>query len=214
MSAPGSVSREYLRRRDHRRLPRVGAALAVAIIGVVAGVSFYATHLPPAPAPGSPAATGGPSGPTINIDFGTTTVGNATCGDGRTAQIESIPWQSSTPALAPAELFFELEETLDGDIDGGPGPVPSVTPTSVCARAPIQVSPTWYAVLKDPNGTNFAVYAYSQGWIFLNSSAASRPVPDGSTVVMVSNPSVAGLSFALCVFGDVNLPYFTECALL
>ncbi len=218
---PASPGREYLRRRERRQGPWRAAAIALVALGTVTAAVYYGENARPSSGAGSGAASSGRSGPSapasgspVNITFGAARVSSVTCGDGRSTTAVELPWIASSPAVETDAIFLELTETLDGDVDGGPGPTPAINATSDCLGGPPSVAPNWYAVLEAPAGRNLAVYGYGLGWIFVNDSLSSVPIAPGSTIVFLSDPSYAGYSFALCVFGAEGHPYFEDCATL
>lgn len=119
---------------------------------------------------------------------------------------------SASEPISTARITLEMQELIDGDIDGGPTPTPSVTADYVCG-APLSSPWTcWYVVLQTPGGVNVAYFSYSSGWVNLNDPGAPITIANGSTMVMISVPSYAGLSFALCVIGVETLSGLFVCS--
>ncbi len=197
-------------RRDQRRRTVLGVLL---VVGIVALGLFFA---PGASLSGSQGASSGgssPSGPSgsVTVNLGPATVATTTCSDGKTTTTEGVPWVSSSAPVSTSEIALELQELIDGDIDGGPTAYPSVSASYLCG-APVQSAWTsWYAVLQNPAGANIAFFSYSQGWVNLNQPGVGITIADGSTLFVLSDPSYAGLSFALCVLGDVGAPTINVC---
>jgi hypothetical protein len=175
------------------------------VLGVLNIAGYYAVN---ASGTGSNAAPIGPvpvtaGGPSDNVTFGHPAFSSATCGDGQNITVESVPWVSATVAPVTSQVFVEVVEQLDGDIDGGPEPTPAVTATSVCAGAPLDSPPSWYVVLRAPAGENIAVFSYSTNWVIL-SHTANAPIANASTLVLIANPQLSGTSLSLCVMGDIG----------
>lgn len=212
---PYSAAREYRRARARRRGPYEFAVGFLVLVGVIVSVVYYATNLP-STSPALSASTssrGGAGGIPQYILFGPPSLRNVTCGDGRNFEAEVVPWVAARISIQTDDIFLELTELIDGDIDGGPTPTPAVTASSVCAGAPPHVSPSWYIVLQSPAGVNLAWYSYSQGWVVLGSSTVtSIPIANDSSLVLLSVPSVWGLSFGMCALGDVGSADIDSCA--
>jgi hypothetical protein len=212
-----SLSGKYRRERAQRRRPSQVLVRLLILLAVI-GLSFYygptvfASFANPPDGAGGNAPGSGTASVDPSISFGTPTVYNVTCGDGVILPVESVPWVGSNVPLATSQIYLELVELIDGDIDGAPAPPPAVTSTSVCAGAVPNTFPAWYAVLQAPGATNLGYFAYSQGWHFLNSSATSVAIANGSALVFVQRPLPDHLSFALCVTNDLNTPPFYDCA--
>ncbi|MCI4327013.1 MAG: hypothetical protein L3K16_05190 [Thermoplasmata archaeon] len=212
-SSDSSPARAYRRRRDRRQSQINTGLFGLLVLGILNLAGYYALNASGPGASGSPLApVAGPGGAAAdNVSFGTATQHSTTCGDGRNATVESLPWVGAgTPPLT-SQVFLEVVEQLDGDLDGGPEPTPAVTATSVCAGAPLTAAPSWYAVLRAPSGDNVAVFSYSTNWLILN-HAASASIPNGSTLLLLANPALSGTSLALCVVGDVGATPVQGCA--
>lgn len=153
-----------------------------------------------------PPSTGG-----ITVDLGGPILATATCADGETTSMEAVPWLSASPALSTAVIYLEVVELVDGDIDGGPTPYPTVTTDSLCGAPLATPWVSWYAVLQDPAGANVAFYSYSQGWVDLGHSAQPTPIANGSALVLVSDPSFASRSFGFCVVGGPGATALRVC---
>jgi len=212
------VAREYRRRRDRRRGPyRLGAVsyifLVVVTFAIYYGQSAFAPAAPPS-VNGGGTSSGGAPARVAYLSFGTPTVQNATCGDGTVFPTVVVPWESSRVPLSTHDIFLEIVELLDGDVSGGPAPAPFVTASNVCAGSPPTASPTWYAVLQDPNGANVAYFSYSQAWVVLHPPPSSLPIANGSALIVVATPFLSGLSFGLCVVGGAGTAPINECAQL
>jgi hypothetical protein len=203
-----SVAREYRRRRSAREAPYRLMVVGVVVLTLINFSAYYAVNLPSSPVEyGLPPA----SATADNVTFGATSLSSATCGNGQSMVVETVPWENATVPPSTGNLFFELVESLDGDIDGGAAPSPVFNATSVCADRPISANPSWYVVLRDPGGSNIAAYSYSSGWLILDHQS-SAPVADGSTLVFASEPQVSGLSFELCALGGTAYGYIYACA--
>jgi hypothetical protein len=215
-----SVARAYRRRRDRERRPfRLATAtllvLSVVSLGLYYGMGGFSGGNLSSQATGNDSA-GGP-GTEIAlpfVTFGTPVVHNATCGDGRAFPVETVPWTSSNVPISTQGIFLELIESIDGDVDGGPAPAPSVSLSDVCSSAPPNTFPSWYAVLQGPSGQNSAYYSYNQGWVMLDPSVSTITIANDSALVFVQLPLPAGLSFELCVLSIVHAPPIDDCVLL
>jgi hypothetical protein len=159
---------------------------------------------------------GNPSNaPSSNIDsvyFGLTSVYATKCGDGANVTTESVAWLNATVAPSTRQVFLEVVELLDGDIDGGPAPAPMVTFSSVCADSPPATSPSWYVVLEAPDGGNVAYFSYSTGWEILDHVNGAAPISNGSRLIVVANPLLTDRSFDLCTTGIVGTETLRACA--
>lgn len=177
---------------------------------VLALVTFYVAF---GPAGRVGAGTGASSTSTstgsVVVDFGAPIVATATCLNGQSTSVEAVPWLGSSAPLSTANISVELVELIDGDVDGGPIAPPSVTPNYVCGQAFESAWAAWYVVLANPSGENLAYYSYSTGWV--NLAGVTVPIENGSSLTLVSDPSFAGLSFALCVIGHVGGPTIDSC---
>jgi hypothetical protein len=199
-----SPAREYRRRRDRNRdLIRL-TVYPLLVLGLLNFGGYFAENTS---GPGSPEAPVSPppvaSVAADNVSFGSPSLHTTTCGDGRNTTVEWVPWVSARTPPVTSQLFMEVVEQLDGDIDGGSEPVPAVTPSSVCAEAPLTTTPSWYVVLRAPSGDNVAVFSYTSSWIILDHSANVR-IANGSTFLLVADPQLSGTSMSLCASGDVG----------
>jgi hypothetical protein len=213
-----SAARVYRRKRDRRRVPYRVAALAYIFLVVMTfsiyyGQSAFAPSPPPSSGGGGSSSGGAPRN-THYITFGDPTVHDTTCGDGTVFPTETVPWVGSRVALTTHDIFLEVVELLDGDVTGGPTPTPSVNATSVCAGAPPTSSPTWYVVLQNPSGANVAYFSYSQGWAILDPPYTPVTIANGSALVLVPFPQLAGTSFGICVLAVVGTASIGDCAQL
>jgi hypothetical protein len=214
-TAVPSLAGEYRRRRDRRERPRRRALFAAVVVGPVILAVYYGVH---APGPGALAAEN-PSLPLPHVyldsvTLGTPAVQNVTCGDGATVKTELVPWVNASVEPTTHQVFLEITELLDGDVDGGSAPNPTVTSSSVCAGAAPTVTPSWYVVLRSPNGTNVAVFSYSSNWVILNQASSELGIANGSSLILVANPSLAGLTFGLCALGVTEYLSLWTCAQL
>jgi hypothetical protein len=205
-----SLAREYRRRRDRRQAPYHMMVAALLLLGMVNFTAYYGLH---AAAPGSPNGT--PTGGLAdNLTLGAPSLHTTTCGDGRNITTEWVPWVGAQFVPSTNQVFVEVQELLDGDIDGGPAPTPSVTADSFCSGSPPSTSPSWYVVLRPPVGNNVAFFSYSSNWVILNHASADIPITNGSTLVLVANPPLAGRSFALCIMGETGARFLNACSQL
>ena len=200
-----SPAREYRRQREQVRGPyrlTIGSLVVFALFNFVL---FYGPYIaaggPEGPPESGPTAAPGVS--STSIDLGTPVVGNATCGGNTTFPIETVPWVGSSPPVSTREVYLEVQELVDGDIVGGPSPPPSVTVASLCAAGPPTATATWYVVLQNPSGGNVGYFSYSSGWVVLGHPGADYRISNGSALILLSVPPLAGLSFGLCIFGDL-----------
>jgi hypothetical protein len=205
-----SVAREYRRRRDHREAPYKGMVIGLVVLAAINFSAYYGLNLPSSGAVGGPSP---PSGVPDNVTLGAASLQNTTCGDGKSMVTESVPWVNASIPPTTDQVFLEIIESLDGDVDGGPAPAPTVTATSVCAAAPLTIAPSWYVVLRSPMGPNVAVFSYSTNWVVL-SGGAYAPIQDGSVLVLVADPGLSGRSFTLCALGGPSAPDINACATL
>ena len=93
-------------------------------------------------------------------------------------------------------------------------PYPNITGNYLCGTTFQTAWAAWYVVLENPAGTNLAFFSYSQGWVNIAQAGQGVPITNGSSLTLVSDPSFAGLSFALCVLGDVEGSTINACAQL
>jgi hypothetical protein len=203
---PGSATafRRALRRTARRRAAAIGIAVVVAA-AALAVLTGPGGHF------GAGGAAAPPSGALV---LGTPIPATTTCTNGESAPMEAVPWVGADPPLTTANITLELVELIDGDVDGGPTPAPSVTVASVCGAPWVTGWASWYAVLQNPAGANVAYFSYSQGWVDLAAPGQPLPIGNGSTLVLISDPSFANLSFGLCVLGIVGGPSLDVCAQL
>jgi hypothetical protein len=204
----GPSAEEYHRVRDHRRRTRGRISGSLLLVTIVVLGLYYG--------PGALTHPGGSSNASTQAilpvaTLGNTTTFNTTCGNGALYPVDSVPWVSSNVPMSTATFHLEEVELIDGDVDGGPEPTPVINATAVCAGAPPSVSPTWYTVLQSPSGSNLAYYTYTAGWVFLSPSVTQMVVANGSTLVLVADPFVGGLSFGLCVIGEVPGATYDDC---
>ncbi|MGI0053100.1 MAG: hypothetical protein ACREC5_00290 [Thermoplasmata archaeon] len=180
---------------------------SILLIGNFVGY-FGVDASPPIPSSTGGLSVPGPTGvvPLDPVTFGAPSVHSAICGDGSPEITEWVPWLSAQVPPRTNQVFLEIVELLDGDVDGGPGAGPAVNATSVCTGAPLDHAPSWYVVLRTPGGTNVAVFSYPAGWDDLGAGAGGVPLENGSTLVLVADPGLSRLSFGLCVFGDLGEP--------
>lgn len=203
-----SAARAYHYARDRRRRPFEQGTVAGLVVAFAACAIFYSQNLPP---PSSGIASSATSD-TGNVTLGQPVTETVTCGNGHPFVVESVPWEKARVPEATDQIFLELVELIDGDIDGGPEPSPMVSGTSACAGAPPTASPAWYVVLAAPNGVNVAYFTYTQGWTDLPPASGPLPIANGSALIVLAVPSVAGLSFGLCVLNDVGTATVDACA--
>lgn len=202
--------RRQRNRRDRRARTVVGVLLVAGLVTLAVffgpGASPYGSQ---GPSNGG-SSSSGPSG-SVSVTLGPVIVATTTCADGESTTMEILPWVSASAPVSTNEIMLEIHELIDGDIDGGPTAYPSVSASYVCG-APLQSAWTsWYAVLQNPAGINVAFFSYSQGWVNLNQPGVGITIENGSTLAVLSDPSYAGVSFALCVLGDVGAPTINEC---
>ncbi len=202
-------------RSSRRRRTRRNAAVAVALVAL----SLLGFTLLVGPdgrlGPGSGPAGGGSSSGNLTIDLGAPVVATTTCADGESTPLEAVPWLSASPSVTTDEVGFQLVELIDGDVDGGALPVPSVTATSLCGAPLVTPWVAWYVVLESPTGADLADFTYSHGWIDVDGVSGAQTIPNGSQIDLLSDPaSFAHLSFGLCVVGNLGAPTVNVCAQL
>lgn len=181
------------RRRQHRR--RYGIVVGVAALVVVAYV-VVVPGLRPVPGPSS-----SPLAATV-VHLGPVQLGVVPCATGPAAIVEQVPWINATATLTTEEIVLVVGD-VDNDGLWSAGTSPAVSPGSVCAGAlptpnwtaasGVNVGFDWYVVLSDPNGTNVAYYTLEQGWLPVGAGPWPAPIPNGSTLAFVCNPSVSRL---------------------
>lgn len=186
---------------------------ALLFLGVVNFVAYYALNAP-GPTSGGGSVNSAPGGPTDSVTLGTPSLHSAVCGNGATVTTESVTWVGADVTPTTGQVYLEVVELLDGDVDGGSAPVPTVTNSSVCGGSPLAVNPSWYVVLQAPAGANIASYSYPTGWVILDPASGTPPISNGSTLVLVSDPPLAGTSFALCAMGGIDGLSIDACAQL
>lgn len=143
-------------------------------------------------------------GPPVAVNLSTPVVTNITCAAGGTASEERIQWINSSRPLMTGEVYLRVYEIWDRDSYGDPGVVFNVTPSNACAGAAPAPSSRWYAVFCDPNGTNLLTYTAAHSWAAVGSAPLNFTIADGSALVLIANPALAGQGFGLSVFGFVN----------
>lgn len=154
----------------------------------VAGNDF----LPPPPPP---------PGPTIVVNFGTPSQSNLTCGDGGGAFAEHIPWLNSTQPVTVEDIAVHVVELGDGDYVPDPNSAPNVTTSNLCAGPTPNPSTRWYAVLSGPTGTNLFTFTEGQAWVPVAQEPVTAQIENGSSLVVITNPDLAGKGFGLHVLG-------------
>lgn len=188
--------REALRRG--RRREWIGQLLVVVIIllGIYAIVS--ARPFVPSTAPGPPTP-----GPPITVNLSKPVVGQVTCGNDAIAYTEQVVWANSTAVVTTNEVSPRVYELFDGDIVTDIGVTANVSSSTVCAGAPPSGGGliSWYVVLLAPNGTIQLSYTFSQGWKAIGTGPANLPVANGSSLVVVVDPEIAGTGYGLAVVG-------------
>jgi hypothetical protein len=199
-----SPARDYRRRRDRNRALVNTAVYPLLILGLLSFTGYYAENANGPGSAGAPVSLPPVTSATAdNVTFGTPSLHTTTCGDGRNTSVEWVPWVSARTPPVTSQVFMEVVEQLDGDIDGGPEPVPSVNATSVCEGAPLSTAPSWYVVLRAPGGENVAAFSYTTNWMILGHSSSVR-IANGSTFLFVADPELSGASLSLCVVGDIG----------
>ena len=193
--------REREGERRSRRRELVGQLIVVGIIilGIYAIVS--ARPFVPSSGPGPP----GP-GPPIAVNLSRTNVSQVTCGNGGTAYTENVVWANSTASVTTNEVSPRVYELFDGDIVADNGVTANVNATSVCAGDPPSNGGliSWYVVLTSPNGTIQLSYTFDQGWASIDHGPADRTIVDGSSIIVVVDPEIAGTGYGLAVEGVAN----------
>lgn len=208
-----SLASDFRRQRDRRDRRRDTVAGALLVIGLVALGAFFApgASLNGSQGPSSGGSSSSAASGSISLTLGPAIVATTTCSDGESTTMEVVPWVSASAPVSTNEITLEIHELIDGDIDGGPTAYPSVSPSYVCG-APLQSAWTsWYVVLQNPAGINIGFFSYSQSWVNLNQPGVGITIANGSTLALLSDPSYAGVSFALCVLGDIGAPTINEC---
>jgi len=193
--------REHETQRRGRRRELFGQLLVVAIIilGIYAIVS--ARPFVPASGPGPPTP-----GPPITVKLANPIVGQVTCGNGDIAYTEQVVWLNSTASVTTLEVNVYVYELLDNDIVSDNGVIANVSSTSLCAGDPPHSGGiySWYAVLMAPNGTLELSYTFDQGWTSVTHSPTDITIANGSSLVVVIDPQIAGRGYGLKVAGTAN----------
>lgn len=211
-----SLAGDFRRQRDGRGR-RHRTVLGVLFVAGLLALGFF--FVPGASLNGSQGRSGGgssssaPSG-SVSVVLGPAVVATTTCSDGKSATVEGVPWVSASAPVSTNQITLEIQELIDGDIDGGPTAYPSVSASYVCGAPLVSAWTSWYAVLQNPGGVNIAFFSYSQSWVNLNQPGAGITIANGSTLFVVSDPSYAGVSFALCALGDAGAPTISVCGQL
>jgi hypothetical protein len=193
-----SFRRDQADRRSTQK-ERIGELLVVAVI--VFGAYTAATASSYSRSSSLPLPSVGPE---IIIHLGTPSVSVVPCGGGGTAYAERIPWTNSTQPLTPGDVALSVYEIGDRDYVADPGAVADATPSDLCAGTPPNPGALWYVVLAAPNGTNLLTYTWADRWAPLSQAPASLDVENDSTLVLVSDISLAGTGRGLELFGSVN----------
>ncbi|MGA8542106.1 MAG: hypothetical protein WB947_00970 [Thermoplasmata archaeon] len=197
---------EFRQRGAHRRFRRLELLAEIGCVAliVVAFTVVLTAKPPPTPSPGTPPWEPAPSSAPITVRFGTPTVGNVSCGAGGTAYTERIPWLNSSQPVTTASTWVILHELGDGDYIPDPNAVANATPASVCAGAPPSPSALWYVVLAAPNGTNLLTYTEPGVWASVTHGSTDLPIAANSSLVVVTDVSIAGTGRGLAVLGYVG----------
>lgn len=193
--------RERETQRRSRRRELIGHALVVAIIilGIYAIVS--ARPFVPSSGPGPPTP-----GPPITVNLTRPAVGTVTCGNGGTAYTERIVWANASALVMTNDIDATVHEA-DTDIVSDIGVVPNVTLSSLCAGDPPSggsVLFSWYVVMVAPNGTILLSYTISQGWVSVTGGTSTIPIENGTTMIVVTDVSIAGRGYLFWVAGASN----------
>ena len=193
--------RENQVQRRSRRRELIGQVLVVAIIllGIYAIVS--ARPFVPSSGPGPPNP-----GPPISVNLTSPVIGQVTCGKGGTAYTEKVVWANSTAPVTTREVSPRVYELFDGDIVNDVGVTANVSSTSLCAGDPPSGGGliSWYVVLTAPNGTILLSYTFSQGWVSVTGGLSDIPIENGASMVVVTNPDIAGKGYGFAVVGEAN----------
>ena len=193
--------RERETRRRSRRRELVGQLLVVAII--IVGIYAIVSARPFVP-------SSGPSGPTpgppITVTLRSPVVGQVSCGNGGIAYTEQVVWANATAPVTTNDISPRVYELFDGDIVNDNGVIANVSSTSVCAGEPPHSGGliSWYVALTAPNGTVELGYSFDQGWISADHGPVNIPVSNGSSLVVVVDPEIAGKGYGLAVVGAVG----------
>ncbi len=207
---PRSKARTYRMARSATVARRRGWAVAGVALVVLAVATYTIatsgplTHGYSPPGPGS----------SIVVQFGTPTTEAMTCAEGGTAYVETIPWLNSSGPVWTAGVSVIVFEITDGDFIGDPGVVANASPTVPCAGTPPPYSGLWYAVLLAPNSTTVLAFTDDAHWTAVTPGPSNVQVPNGSSLLLVTQRSLAesgrglevtGLSNSIPVRGSVTL---------
>lgn len=188
--------------RKSARTERTVNAVMAALI--VVGAYAIVTERPGGLLPSHRTAGLASPGATIVVRFGAPSESSVSCGEGGTAYVEAVPWNSSTEPVTTGEVYVMLYEIWDGDNIPDPGAAPSVSSSSLCTGTPPSASALWYVVLSAPNGTNLLTYTETQGWTSVTGGSTDLSIQDGSSLVVVSYDSIADTGRGLEVVGLVG----------
>lgn len=144
---------------------------------------------------------GGGSGAGITVQLGAPVLTNITCGAGGTDVAERVAWQGASATLTTSEINLFVVETADGDLLSGPSNTPSVTAQDPCAGSPPSPDYTWYAALENPSGTVVASYTLTEEWKAVGGGGGTMVIEPGSTVVILTTPSLHDNGYSLQVQG-------------
>ena len=188
--------------RDAHRRGRWEVVVEVIAVALIVLGAFAILTAKPIP-PGGDLVTV-PTGPPIHVTLGTPVVTSVTCGDGSSATVERVPWENASVEVGTGVVQIRVIQLGDGDIVADGGVPATATPTNACAGAPPSGNERWYGVLADPNGTNVDTFTFDQQWHSVTNASWNVPIENGSSVLVVENPSLAAQGYGLQVVGLDN----------
>lgn len=202
--APGAGrARAFRQAETLRRREREGRSVrAVLIVAAVLGAALIVTAPPNSLLSGSGSA-GGP-GPPVEVTFGAPSVSTVTCGAGGTAYAEVIPWTGSSRPVTTGDIDMVVYAIFNGDNIGLGNSPANATASNVCEGSPPSPTALWYVVLQAPNGTNVLTYTIADSWTSLSGGSSNVGIANESSLVLVTDASLAGTGRGLKLIGFVG----------
>lgn len=188
------------RRADAKRKGARHERYADVILAVVLVLGAYLIVTTPPNSLLSDNGVGTP-GPPVRVNFGSVSVSTVPCSSGGSAYAERIPWTNSSRPVTTGDIDLEVYAIFNGDNIGRGDPVAVVTSSNVCAGSPPDPVALWYVVLQAPNGTNLLTYTVASSWTSVAAGPSNVGIQNASSLVLVSNSSLAGSGRGLKIIG-------------
>ena len=201
--AAGGRARAFRRAETERRRGRRERYADVVLLAVAVVAAVLIVTTPPNSLLSGNGSSGSP-GPPVRVNFGSVSVSAVPCAAGGTAYAERIPWTNASRSVTTTDIDLEVYAIFDGDNIGRGNPVANATPTNVCAGSPPDPTALWYVVLQAPNGTNVLTYTIADSWAGIAGGPSELAIANDSTLVLVSNSSLAGTGRGLKLVGFVG----------